>query len=80
MTDPQNAADDTLARRRELRTAQLALVWPAAERAAATADHEPLVDLIKVYTAVPAIDSPWHAHRLTSAAVILVTNDGGLEG
>ena len=53
MTD---ATEETLARLRELRQAQLALVWPAAEQAAASGDHAPLVELIKVYTAIQAID------------------------
>ena len=56
MTDPTNGAEGTLAKLRELREAQLALVWPAAEQAAASSDHAPLVELIKVYTAIQAID------------------------
>lgn len=56
MTDQPGDPEATLARLRELRAAQLALVWPAAERAASSSDHEPLVDLIKVYTAIQAID------------------------
>ena len=56
MTDAPARTDETLARLRELRQAQMALVWPAAEQAAASADHSPLVELIKVYTAIQAID------------------------
>ena len=56
MTDPQDALERTLAKLRELREAQLALIWPAAEEAAASSDHTPLVELIKVYTAIQAID------------------------
>ena len=56
MTDPTNGTEGTLAKLRELREAQLALVWPAAEQAAASSEHAPLVELIKVYTAIQAID------------------------
>ena len=56
MTDAPGGTEGTLAKLRELRQAQLALVWPAAEQAAASADHAPLVELIKVYTAIQAID------------------------
>ena len=56
MTDTPDAAETTLAKLRELRAVQLALVWPAAEEAAASSDHAPLVELIKVYTAIQAID------------------------
>ena len=56
MTDPTNGAEATLTKLRELREAQLALVWPAAEQAAASSNHTLLVELIKVYTAVQAID------------------------
>lgn len=56
MTDTPGGTDRTLAKLRELRAAQLALVWPAAEEAAASADHAPLIELIKVYTAIRAID------------------------
>ena len=56
MTDAPDGTEMTLARLGELRQAQLALVWPAAEQAAASADHAPLIELIKVYTAVQAID------------------------
>ena len=56
MTDAPGGTEETLARLRELRQAQLALVWPAAEQAAASADHAPLIELIKVYTAIQAID------------------------
>lgn len=45
-----------MAKLRELRQAQMALIWPAAEKAATTSDHEALIELIKVYTAVQAID------------------------
>ena len=56
MADGQDTVEQTLAKLRELRQAQLELVWPAAEQAAASSDHAPLVDLIKVYTAIRAID------------------------
>ena len=56
MTDPTNGTEGTLAKLRERREAQLALVWPAAEQAAASSEHAPLVELIKVYTAIQAID------------------------
>ena len=56
MTDTPGGTEETLAKLRELRQAQLALVWPAAEQAAASADHAPLIELIKVYTAIQAID------------------------
>ncbi len=53
LTEPPEAV---LAKSRELRTAKLARVWPAAEEGAASSDHAPLVELIKVYTAIQAID------------------------
>ena len=56
MTEPPHGAAASRAKRRELREAQLALIWPAAEQAAASFDHAPLVELIKVYTAIQAID------------------------
>ena len=56
MTDLIDGSEQTLAKLRELREAQLALIWPAAEHAAASSDHAPLVELIKVYTAIQAID------------------------
>lgn len=56
MPEPLDATETTLAKLRELRAAQMALVWPAAVEAAASGDHAPLVELIKVYTAVQAID------------------------
>ena len=56
MTDAAADPEETLVKLRELREAQLALVWPAAEQAAASQDHAPLMELIKVYTAVQAID------------------------
>ena len=56
MTDLPDGTKETLAKLRELRQAQLALVWPAAEQAAASSDHAPLIELIKVYTAIQAID------------------------
>ena len=56
MTDAPDGIEETLARLRELRQSQLALVWPAAEQAAASADHAPLVELIKVKHAIQAID------------------------
>ena len=56
MVELTNPAEMTLAKLRELRAAQLALVWPAAEQAAASGDHAPLMELIKVYTAIQAID------------------------
>ena len=56
MADAAGGAEETLAKLRELRQAQVALGWPAAERAAASIDHAPLVELIKVYTAIQAID------------------------
>ena len=43
MADPTNGAERTLAKLRELREAQLALVWPAAEQAAASSDNAPLL-------------------------------------
>ena len=52
MTDLTNGTEGTLAKLRELRKAQLALVWPAAEQAAASSGHAPLVELIKLYTAI----------------------------
>ena len=45
-----------------LRTSQLEQVWPAAQAAATSGDHSPLVELIKVYTAIQAIDFAL-AHR-----------------
>ena len=56
MLNETQGPDAVLAKLRELRAAQLALVWPAAEQAAASSDHAPLVELIKVYTAIQAID------------------------
>ncbi len=56
MTDAPSGTEETLAKLRELRAAQLAMIWPAAEQAAASSDHAPLIELIKVYTAVQAID------------------------
>ena len=56
MTEPADSSERTLTKLRELREAQLALIWPAAEQAAASSDHAPLVELIKVYTAIRAID------------------------
>ncbi len=56
MVDGTNTVEQTLAKLRQLREEQLALIWPAAEQAAATSDHAPLVELIKVYTAIQAID------------------------
>ena len=56
MPDEREPIGSTLAKLRELRQAQLALIWPAAEAAAASSDHEPLIELIKVYTAIQAID------------------------
>ena len=56
MPDEREPMEFTTAKLRELRKAQLALVWPAAEAAAASSDHEPLIELIKVYTAIQAID------------------------
>ena len=56
MADQTNTVEQTLTRLRELRQEQLALVWPAAEQAATNSDHAPLVELIKVYTAIQAID------------------------
>ena len=56
ITDLIDVSEQTLAKLRELREAQLALIWPAAEQAAANSDHAPLVELIKVYTAIQAID------------------------
>ena len=56
MAGVTDGPEETLAKLRDLRAAQLALVWPAAEQAAASSDHAPLVELIKVYTAVQAID------------------------
>ncbi len=49
--------DDLKPKLKELRKAQLERLTPAAQRAAeAPGDHEQLVDLIKVYTAIKAID------------------------
>ena len=56
MADGQDRGERTLAKLKELRQAQLELIWPAAEQAADSSDHAPLVDLIKVYTAIQAID------------------------
>ncbi len=56
MVDGTNTVEQTLAKLRQLREEQLALIWPAAEQAAATSDHAPLVELIKVCTAIQAID------------------------
>lgn len=56
MTGLTNGTDGTLAKLRELRKAQLALVWPAVEQAAASSGHAPLVERIKLYTAIQAID------------------------
>lgn len=56
MTDEMHGPDAVLTKLRELRAAQLALVWPAAEQAAVSSDHAPLIELIKVHTAIQAID------------------------
>ena len=56
MVDGTNTVEHTLAKLRQLREEQLALIWPAAEQAAAASDHAPLVELIKAYTAIQAID------------------------
>ena len=47
---------DPVARLRGLRAEQMERLWPAAEAAAEHGDHERLIELIKVYTAVQAID------------------------
>ena len=56
MSELIDDTEETLAKLRELRASQVAQVWPAAQAAATSGDHEPLVELIKVYTAVQAID------------------------
>lgn len=56
MTDVNDGPEAVLAQLRELRAAQLALVWPAAEQVAASSDHAPLIELIKICTAIQAID------------------------
>ncbi len=55
MTEPTNTSDP-VERLRALRAEQMERLWPAAEAAAENGDHERLIDLIKVYTAVQAID------------------------
>ena len=56
MSDPHDPTEATGGKLRELRAAQMELVWPAAQTAADSGDHAPLVELIKVYTAIQAID------------------------
>lgn len=56
MSDTQSEIDDMVEKLKALRTSQLALVWPAAETAATSGEHSALVDLIKVHTAIEAID------------------------
>ena len=56
MNDTQNDAEAVVAKLKVLRASQLELVWPTAEAAATSNDHSPLVELIKVYTAIQAID------------------------
>lgn len=62
MSDPQGEAGAVIEKLKALRASQLELVWPAAEAAATSGDHSTLVDLIKVYTAIQAIDFAL-AHR-----------------
>ena len=56
MSDTQNNSEAVVEKLKALRASQLELVWPAAEAAATSNDHSPLVELIKVYTAIQAID------------------------
>ena len=53
MPDQPDAVIDKL---KALRASQMERVWPAAELAAQSGDHEPLVELIKLHTAIRAID------------------------
>ena len=62
MSDTQNDAEAVAEKLKALRASQLELVWPAAEAAATSGNHSPLIELIKVYTAVQAIDFAL-AHR-----------------
>lgn len=55
MNDTATDVDGVAEALKALRTSQLALVWPAAQ-AAARGDHADLVELIKIYTAIQAID------------------------
>lgn len=62
MSDTQDDVEAVVEKLKALRASQLELVWPAAKAAATSGDHSPLVDLIKVYTAIQAIDFAL-AHR-----------------
>ena len=55
MTDGNEGPEAVLAKPRELQAAQLALGWPA-QQAAASSKPAPFVELIKVHTAIQAID------------------------
>ena len=52
----QRDVDAVAEKLKALRATQLEQVWPAARAAATSGDHEPLVELIRVYTAIQAID------------------------
>ena len=56
MPDAAEDAEKTVERLKALRAAQMDLIWPAAKAAAEASDHAPLIELIKVYTAIQAID------------------------
>ena len=56
MTDTQGETDATVEKLKALRASQLERIWPAAELAATSGDHEDRVELIQLYTAVKAID------------------------
>ena len=56
MSDAPPDTDSVAEQLTALRAAQLELVWPAAKTAAQSGDHADLVELIKIYTAMQAID------------------------
>ena len=56
MNDTQPDVEGVAEKLKALRASQLQLIWPAAEAAASSSDHAPLVELIKIYTAIQAID------------------------
>ena len=71
VSDTQDETEVVIGKLKALRAAQLEQVWPAAKAAAASRDHAPLVDLIKVYTAIQALDFAL-AHRPDPNAVTRV--------
>ncbi len=56
MNDTQAEVDATVEKLKALRASQLERVWPAAEAAATSGDHDALVELIKIHTGVRAIE------------------------